>query len=285
MSKLRKRKHPHEKNSVMDIVITTAGRFDCLEKCLNALYREAQTTPLNIYIADIDSPSEERIQNSHLFQYDSTKDPNRGVINFQSKRFTQNVGFPMGANEGARLGHSPLLMILNDDVELQEGAIHEVERTFLDETVGVVGIKLLFPQGSPSGPAGKIQHVGLALNIRGEPVHPLIGWSPDHPKTQTSRDVWAVTGACISIRRSLWAKLKGFDLVYGKGTWEDADLCLRARQLGARIYLNANALGYHYTGASQEKRKESFPLYQNMQTFQARWGQSGLLVWDEPTYY
>lgn len=284
MSRKQKHKQP-SKQSVIDIVVTTAGRFDCLEKCLEALYREAQVTPLSIYVIDIDSPAAERSQNIHLFVYDQTKDPSRNVISFQSKRFTQNVGYPTGANEGARMGRSNLIMILNDDVELTNGAVHEVIRSMMDETVGIVGIKLLFPQGTPHGPAGKVQHIGMSLNIRGEPVHPLIGWSPTHPKTQVSRDVWAVTGACITIRRSLFQQLKGFDLIYGKGTWEDADICLRARKLGKRIYLNANAIGYHYTGASQEKRKEGFPLQQNMQIFQSRWGQTGLLVWDEFTYY
>lgn len=284
MSRKQKHKAP-SKQSVIDIVVTFAGRFDCLEKCLNALYREAQTTPLSIYVMDIDSNAAERSQNNHLFVYDKAKDASQNVINFQSKRFTQNVGYPTAANEGARMGRSPYLMILNDDVELSDGAIHEIIRTFMDETVGVVGIKLLFPQGTPHGPAGKVQHIGMSLNIRGEPVHPLIGWSPTHPKTQLSRDVWAVTGACISFRRPLFQQLKGFDLAFGKGTWEDADICLRARQLGKRIYLNANALGYHYTGASQEKRKEGFPIQQNMQIFHTRWGPTGMMVADEFTYY
>lgn len=279
------RKKHRSKQSVLDVVITTAGRFDCLGKCLEALYREAQTTPLSIYISDIDSPAEERIQNAKLFQYNPEKDPNHNVLAFQTKRFTQNVGFPTGANESARLGRSPLVMILNDDVELHDGAIHEITENFLSDTIGVVGIKLIFPQGTPHGPAGKVQHIGVSLNIRGEPIHPLIGWSPDHPKTQNSREVWAVTGACMTVRRELWSKLGGFDLVYGKGTWEDVDLCLKVRNLGKLIWLNTKATGYHYTGASQEKRKETFPLYQNMQTFRARWGQSGLLMWDEFTYY
>jgi O-antigen biosynthesis protein len=281
----RKQKRIQSKQAILDVVITTAGRFDCLEKCLNALYREAQVTPLSIYVMDIDSPAAERSQNNHLFVYDPSKDVGHNVVNFQTKRFTQNVGFPTAANEGARMGRSPLIMILNDDVELTDGAIHEVVRSMMDETVGVVGIKLLFPQGTPNGPAGKVQHIGMSLNIRGEPVHPLIGWSPENPKTRVSRDVWAVTGACLTVRRTLFQQLKGFDLAYGKGTWEDADLCLRARQLGKRVYLNAIALGYHYTGASQEKRKEGFPLQQNMQFFHARWGPSGMMIADEFTYY
>lgn len=275
------------KRPVLGVVITTAGRFDMLEKCLNALYREAQTTPLSIVISDINTSPEERKQWEHLFAYQPNKDPNRNVVKYQVKHFAQNVGFPMGANEGARLDTSPLLMILNDDVELQEGAIQQIVQNFNDETVGIVGIKLLFPKDStrPGYPAGKIQHIGLSLNIRGEPIHPLVGWSPENSRTRISRDVWAVTGACLTIRRELWNRARGFDLIYGRGTWEDADLCLKVRQMGKRVYLNSTTYGYHYTGASQEKRKEYFPLQQNMMTFQARWGQTGLLLWDEFSYW
>ena len=117
------------KRSAIGIVVTTAGRFDMLEKCLDVLYREAQTTPLSIVISDINTSPEERRQWEHLFAYQSAKDPNRNVVKYQVKHFAQNVGFPMGANEGARLDTSPLLMILNDDVELQAGAIQEIEGT------------------------------------------------------------------------------------------------------------------------------------------------------------
>lgn len=272
------------KPAVIDIVITTAGRFDMLEKCLDAIYNQIEF-PVSIYVIDIDSPMSEKAQNEHLFVYHPEKDVNKQVSEFKSKRFPNNVGFPAGANEGARMGKSPLIMILNDDVELQEGAIKEIVNTFVDETVGIVGAKLIFPNtGRPAYPSGKIQHIGLSLNIRGEPVHPLVGWSPSNPRTQYSREAWAVTGACLTIRRSLWSKVGGFDLIYGKGTWEDADLCMKVRQLGKRIYLNNKAWGYHYTGASQEKRKESFPLQQNQIIFQSRWGNSGLLVWDEWSY-
>lgn len=272
----------------IDVVVTCAGRFDMLEKCLDVVYREAQQIPLTLSVIDIDSPSEERIANSHLFAYQPDKDPAHNVIQFQTKRFTTNVGFPTGANDGARMGKSSLIMILNDDVELSEGSIQKVVDSFKDETVGIVGIKLLFPLNSPdpkARPAGKIQHIGLALNIRGEPIHPLIGWSPDNPKTRGNRDVWAVTGACFTIRRELFQKENGFDLIYGKGTFEEVDLCMKVRKRGKRIYLNADAWGYHYVGASVEKRREGFPLQQNLQIFQSRWGQTGLMIWNEWEYW
>jgi len=52
---------------------------------------------------------------------------------------------------------SPYIMFLNDDVELQPGAIKSVIDTFQDGTIGVVGIKLLFPptSASPIVPQGR----------------------------------------------------------------------------------------------------------------------------------
>ena len=288
MSRIRRKAKTATIGSVIDIVVTCAGRFDMLEKCLDIVYREAQQTPLTLSVIDIDSPSEERIANSHLFAYQPDKDPAHNIIQFQTKRFPTNVGFPTGANDGARMGKSSLIMILNDDVELSEGSIQKVVDSFNDEMVGIVGIKLLFPLTSADPkirPPGKIQHIGLALNIRGEPIHPLVGWSPDNPKTKGNRDVWAVTGACFTIRRELFQKENGFDLIYGKGTFEEVDLCMKVRQRGKRIYLNADAWGYHYVGASVEKRREGFPLQQNLQIFQSRWGQTGLLKWDEWEYW
>lgn len=283
----RKQKRVGGKPSQIDVVIVTGGRFDMLDKCLNALYREAQSVPLGIFIIDNATPAEERIQNNSLFEYRPELDENSGVREFRSKRLQQPVGFPVSNNEAARLGHSPLILFLNDDVELHEGAIEKIIRTFDTESIGVVGIKLMFPPTSTSSirPAGKVQHVGMALNIRGELIHPLVGWSPDHPKANVSRDVFSVTGAALAIRRGLFNKIGGFNPIYGMGTYEDVELCVQARRLGQRVFVNVEATGYHYTGSTQEKNGVGFPIGTNKMTFQAKWGPSGMLYWNEQDFW
>lgn len=283
----RKQKHSNNAPSQIDVVIVTGGRFDMLDKCLNALYREAQTVPLSIFVIDNASPAEERIQNNQLFEYRAEMDEQSHIREFRSKRLQQAVGFPVSNNEAARLGHSPLVLFLNDDVELHEGAIEKIVRTFDTESIGVVGIKLMFPptSTSPVRPAGKVQHVGMALNIRGELIHPLVGWSADHPKTNVSRDVFCVTGAVLAIRRTLFNKISGFNPAYGTGTYEDVELCVQARRLGQRVFVNVDATGYHYTGATQEKNGVGFPIQVNKMQFQSRWAQAGVLFWDEFNFW
>lgn len=283
MSKNRNRNTRSYKQAQIDICIPTAGRFDTLSKCLDAVYQEAQLLPINVYILDNGSDAKEKQENLHLFQYQADKDPLKNIVKFVTKRLPKNMGFPIAANECIKMGIAPIAMLLTDDVELQAGAIEKVLQTFLDPTIGIVGIKLLFPKDStsPTRPAGKVQHCGMAVNIQGMPFHPLNGWSDDNPKTNVSRDVWAVTGACIAIRRNLFGRLGGFDPVYGRGTYEDVDLCLKVRASGSRVFFNAEARGYHYVGATAEKRNEPFPIQQNMQIFMSRWHNSGQIFWNE----
>jgi GT2 family glycosyltransferase len=266
------RNRKHGVSPVVDVVITTTGRFDMLRDCLAAL--DKQEIPHSTIIIDIASPAEERIANQEMFADRTTK------------RLQQNVGFPSGANEGARMGSAPLILFLGDDVTLFDGALEKMVRRMDDQTIGVCGAKLIFPLSSTSQirPAGKVQHIGLALNIRGDIIHPLVGWNPDHPKTSIPREVLATTGACFMIRRSLFSKLGGFDLSFGIGTFEDVDLCFKARQAGFRIFVETEAKAYHYVGASAEKKQVAFPLQHNSMIFKSRWGGSPYMVWDEHTY-
>jgi len=279
----RKQKHQSSQKSVLDVVIVTGGRFDMLSKCLDALYREAESVPLSIYIMDNASPAEEYRDNSELF----FKREGSSVLSLQVKHFKQELGFSQSNNEGARMGSAPLIMFLNDDVEIHEGTIQKVVDTFKDETVGTVGIKLIFPPDStsPIRPAGKVQHVGMALNIRGDAEHPLVGWSPENPRTCINRDVIAITGACLTIRRNLFNKLQGFDPVYGLGTWEDVDLCFKVRAAGLRNYVNTHATGYHYVGGTAEKKRRPFPLQHNKMIFQSKWAATGLMAWTSGDFW
>lgn len=270
----KRNSRPVHQDALVDVVVTTAGRFDMLTKCLSRLDVET-LIPINIIVFDNGSPAEERIVNESLFTGRNTK------------RLPNNIGFPAACNEAARMGKAPLILFLSDDVILDDDAISSLVGSMDDPTIGIVGTKLLFPEDSHAAgrPAGKVQHIGLAVDISGNIIHPLIGWNKDNPKTCVTRDVFAVTGGSLMIRRSLFSKAGGFDTVFGKGTYEDVNLCLTVRQMGSRIILDANAIGHHYVGATAEKRQEPFPLGINAMIFKSKWMPTGLVNWDLWTFY
>ena len=281
MGRNKPRKSASNNDAVLDIVVTTAGRFDCLRTCLDTLSK-IDTVLFNVFVIDNASPAEDLRTNLDIFE--------NKVLYFEVKHLAQNVGFPAAANEGARMGHAPLIMFLSDDVKLMDGAMDKIVSDFNDETIGIVGIKTLFPEDStsPIRPAGRVQHCGLALNVRGEVIHPLVGWGRNNPKTCVTRmsnpdgsGLFAVTGACLTIRSKLFDKAGGFNSMYGKGTFEDTDLCLQVKRMGSRIMMDAEAQAYHYVGATVEKRQEGFDLQGNFMMFRTKWANSGLYQWTE----
>ncbi len=85
------------------------------------------------------------------------------------------------------------------------------------------------------------------------------------------------------VRRKPFLQAGGFFEGYGKGTFDDADLCLTLRSMGYKIWMEAEALGYHYVGATAEMRKEPFNLQNNQGLFMARHGPE--MQWDEWQYW
>jgi len=265
----------------IDVVIPTAGSWTYLEKCIKSVDECSKDLLVNVVVVTDGVENKEVEEHSHIFN------GLENINNLKVKRLVQNVGYGKSCSEGARMFSSPLIMFLNDDVELNDGAIESVVKSFYSPEISVVGIKLIFPKDGSSayGQAGTVQHVGMSLDMNANPQHPLAGWSANNPKCNISREVWAVTGACMTIRRSVWNKVGGFDKRYEIGYFEDVDLCLSARQLGGKIYMNADAIGQHAVGSSMSKREKPAPIAENAMKFKSKWASSGLLIWDMFTYY
>jgi GT2 family glycosyltransferase len=236
-----------------------------------------------ILVLDNGSPQEDYVKNLDIFEM--VKSTRLSIEHGATKRSQENMGFPRGANELFRMGSAPLIMLITDDVMVNPDAINVLVRRMDDPTIGICGMKLLFPPTStdPNRPAGRVQHIGHGVNIRGEITHPLMGWSADNPKCNVSREVFSVTGAAFMVRRNLFRQVKGFSEDYGKGTFEDVELCLRIRQLGYKIFIDTNAVGYHHVGATVQLKKEGFPLLFNSMLFNSRWANS--LAWTEWEMY
>jgi len=251
-------------STLVDIITPVYGRFDLLKRCLESIPAAAKDISYHIILIDNNSPNKEE---ADVFYNEIKIQKNTRIV-----RNKENLGFPKACNQAVRLSHSPLLFFLNSDVTLFEDAIKNLVLAMDDPNNGAVGMKLLFPPDTESGPDGKVQHIGLYTNINGAFDHLFIGWSPDNPKVKAVNEVLAVTGAAFMTRRALYTQLGGFDEVYGGGTYEDVDYCLRLRLSGKTILVEQKAVGYHYTGASARTYQVGFPLNQNKALFDARWG-------------
>jgi GT2 family glycosyltransferase len=196
-------------------------------------------------------------------------------------RLEENKGYPGGLNFAVSKGRSPLIFIVTADVLMQPGSALPLVRELDNSQVGIVGPKLLFPEGSPHGPADTIQHAGIGFDIGGRPFHCFIGWRSDNPKVNKREEVAAVTGACLMTRRTLWSQMGGLYEGYGAGTFEDIDFCFACRQAGAKVIYQPLSVGYHWVGGSivQGAGSRGFNLAMNETIFKGRWAH--MLAWDE----
>jgi GT2 family glycosyltransferase/glycosyltransferase involved in cell wall biosynthesis len=149
---------------------------------------------------------------------------------------------------GVEASRGDVVCLVNSDVEaLSPGwvgaLLDEIERP----EVGVAGARLLYPDGS-------VQHAGIALGLDGTTGH--IGRFAPAADTgyfgslAVVRDVSAVTGACLAMRRETFEGLGGFDEAL-PAAYNDVDFCLRAWDRGLLVVCTPFAELMHREGASR----------------------------------
>lgn len=161
--------------------------------------------------------------------------------------------FAENCNQGAT-GPGPYVF-LNDDTEPAAGWFTPLVDALNDPTIGIAGSRLLYPDG-------RIQHGGIGFRDRGGlEAFNIIDDLP-------TRDVPAVTGACLAIRADVFHELGGFNTEYRNG-YEDVDLCLRAAEAGYRIRYVAESTVVHHESQSGPARWAH--AQDNIALLQTRW--------------
>ncbi len=173
----------------------------------------------------------------------------------------ENLGFAAGNNLAATLARGDYLLLLNPDTVVLDHAIERLVAFARSRPEARIwGGRTLFANGrlNPSSCWRRMTPWNLLCRATGLtglfPASALFngeaygGWPRD-----SVREVDIVSGCFLLIRRDLWQRLGGFDptfFMYG----EEADLCLRARALGAQPAVTPEATIVHYGGASERTR-------------------------------
>lgn len=277
----RKRK-PVNNGAVLDIIIPVFNQPDFVRRCLESI---KDTKLARVIVVDDASTEDIKAVVDDVL-------PGAKYI-----RNTENKGFPATVSRGVNFGRAKHVLLLNSDVVLEQGAIERmldvltgdesrIPKSVVDHPenakVGVVSPKLLFADFTPHGKGGTIQHAGLAFDSNLVPFHLFLGWRADHPKANVLRSVQAVSGACMMFKRDVWMDIKKLSgdpmsAIYGRGTYEDMEFCIMARNVGYRVVYVPDACGTHHVGASA-KDVGGYDLMGNYNIFKAR--MSGLVIWD-----
>ena len=146
--------------------------------------------------------------------------------------FDQPFNFSAKCNAGAKTATGSRFIFLNDDVETdQSDWVENVIEPLENPDVGAVAPKLLYD-------TGRIQHAGLVTGVRdfpGTAFHQQAADTTVHANfAQSMRNVSALSGACLAMRRDDFRKLGGFDEQNTPISHSDVDLCFKIREAGKR---------------------------------------------------
>jgi len=161
------------------------------------------------------------------------------------QRNVENLGFAKANNIGAGLARGEYLLFLNNDTLVQPNWLADmVGIADADPSVGIVGIKQLFPY------TNVIYHTGIVFMPGGRPEHLYPHLDASLPQVNRQREYQAVTGACLLISAALFRDCGGFDEAYVNG-YEDIDLCMSVTRRRRTIVCCTSAFIYHYGQISE----------------------------------
>lgn len=167
-----------------------------------------------------------------------------------------NKGFAGGASVGLYMASGDIVATVNPDVRLDPGWLAAVAETLDSESdTGIVGSKILYPDGKTLQHAGGLVHYPLATTEhigRGE---------IDAGQYNYPREVSFVTGAALAMWRDLGRNLSFFDEDFYPVYYEDVDLCWRARKEGVQVVYQPRAVAYHHESVTMNRESGQYYTY------------------------
>jgi len=192
-------------------------------------------------------------------------------------RHETNQGFVGNCNLTAAQARGRILVMLNNDTLVLPGWLDALVATLdEDDTIGLAGSKLVYPDGRLQEAGGIFWQDGSAWNLGRFD-------NPRRPEFSYARDVDYISGAAIALSKTLWETLDGFDDAYRPAYAEDADLAFRIRDKGLRTVFQSRSMLIHFEGVSSGTDLTSgAKAYQvtNLERLRERW--AGVLAAHRP---
>ncbi len=225
---------------LVSLIIPTRDRWDLLGRCLASL--DLSRWPRErMEVLVIDNGSVE-VQTLEGLRAEETAGRIRVL------RDDAPFNFPRLINAGARAARGEILLLLNNDTEvLDPDWIGKLAAHAIRPDVGAVGAKLLYPDGT-------VQHAGVVCGLNGGAGHPYVGLAAGDGGyfglATLTRDILAVTGACLAVRREAFAAVGGLDEDF-RVAFNDVVFCMDLHRLGLRNVLVADPLLIHHESKSR----------------------------------
>lgn len=231
-----------ENQPMVSVIIPTKDHAELLQAAIDSIEDYTNYKNYEIIILDNNSEKEETLAYfEHVMQEYDNVHVYPAVFPFNWSRLN---------NFGMTKAKGDVLIFLNNDVKvIAKDWMERLTEKAIQEGVGVVGGLLLYEDGT-------IQHAGVVAGMGGWAEHVFKGMKPVHygspfVSPMVTRNVTAVTGACMAVSRKTIDTIGGFDenfIICGS----DVELCVRAHNCGLRNIYDPYVKLYHYESKTRD---------------------------------
>jgi GT2 family glycosyltransferase len=245
----------------VSVILPTRDNADCLATCIDGLTKGTDYPRLRITLVDNGSVKPDAV----ALLRDLKRRPQIEILERPGP-----FNYSALCNEAARASQAPMLLLLNDDIAMRDPDwLKPLVCWATRPDVGIVGAKLLFPNG-------RIQHAGVVLGLGGIAAHLYHEEDPAQAgyldRLTVPHEVGAVTAACAVIERRKFDAVGGFDAINLPIDLNDIDLCLRLAECGLVTMWTPESVLIHHESASRGRTPWSAELYRSERAyFTARW--------------
>lgn len=214
----------------VSVIIPVYNQIQTTLECLRAIIGASFNFPLELVVVD-DASTDAEVQRIRA----------HGGITY--RRNHVNSGFVASCNVGAKLSRGRFLVFLNSDTLVTPGWLEALIARLDEPGVGLVGARLVYPDG-------RLQEAGGIVFADGSGWNYGRGGHPGDPRYLTAREAHYCSGAVLALTRERFQDLGGFDPLFAPGYYEDTDLAMRVRASGARVVYEPKSVVVHLEGAS-----------------------------------
>lgn len=263
-----------EQIQTVSIIIPTRNNVEVLKTCIESILQKTDFERSLYEIIVVDNGSDESNALGYIVGGEEKK-------LFRVIRDNREFNYSRLNNEAADTSTADVLVFLNNDTEIiQSDWLQRLVRQAMQPDTGAVGAKLLYPDRT-------VQHAGVLMGIIGGAIHAFVYLDENdkgyHGFTIMDREVSAVTGACLAMRRQVFEEIGQFD-VNLPVTFNDVLLCISAMNKGyTNVVLNTVKL-IHYESKSRgyDTTPEKIRLNQKAWDYAK---EKGKVYFEEDKYY
>jgi GT2 family glycosyltransferase len=225
---------------LVSVIVPIRDRADLLRRCADGILTRTDYEPLELIIVDNES---REFETQELLSR-LAEDPRVRIV-----RHAGVFNYAAINNRAVECAQGEVVVLLNNDVDvISSGWLDEMVSQALRPEVGAVGAKLLYPDG-------RVQHAGVLLGVghgAGHFFHGAAGGDLGYFSFLVlTRQVSAVTAACMAVRRSIYLDVGGLDEVNLPVAFNDVDFCLRIGERGYTVVWTPHAELHHFESATR----------------------------------